>query len=264
MSQTYTTCPECSGTRTKSNDKCLSTNTDTGVYLCHHCGYSGIAQGQKPTNTERKPKTGGVATKSPAKVTAASFKLSDKTLPDTVAEFFSNRGISKNVLERNKIGFNGKEIVFPYIKAGKIVNIKYRSLDKKFRQEAGAEKVFYGLDDIKGQDIAIIVEGEFDKLAFEVTGYLNVISVPDGAPAPNAKLFASKFDYIANCEEELKHVKKFYLAVDNDEPGQKLQEELARRLSPEKCWIMTYPKGCKDINDVLVKHGETAIMECYV
>ncbi|MGR3219195.1 MAG: toprim domain-containing protein, partial [Candidatus Anammoxibacter sp.] len=255
----YSVCPECSHTRKKSNDKCLSTNDETGAFFCHHphCGYKGNINSQGRGSMERKTKTGSVAIKT-------SLRLPGKPLPEHIVKVFQERGISQSVLERNKIKFNGREILFPYFRNGEIVNIKYRGKDKSFRQEKGTEKIFYGLDDIKGQDIAIIVEGEFDKLAFEVAGYTNVISVPDGAPAPNAKSFASKFNYIPNCEEELKHVNKFYLAVDNDEPGQKLQEELARRLSPEKCWIMTYPDGCKDINDVLVKHGATKIMQCYV
>lgn len=46
-----------------------------------------------------------------------------------------------------------------------------------------AEKVFYGYDDVKDWDQVIIVEGEMDKLALEVAGYRNVVSVPDGAPS---------------------------------------------------------------------------------
>ena len=40
-----------------------------------------------------------------------------------------------------------------------MANVKYRTLDKKFRQVKGAEKILYGLDDAVGQDTIIIVEG---------------------------------------------------------------------------------------------------------
>ncbi|MGR3220244.1 MAG: hypothetical protein ACUZ8H_10565, partial [Candidatus Anammoxibacter sp.] len=89
--QTYSTCPECSANRAKPNDKCLSTNTETGVFNCHHCGHSGVKYGQTQGNMERKTKTGGVATKSQAKAATGSFKLPDKPLPDTIIEFFSKR-----------------------------------------------------------------------------------------------------------------------------------------------------------------------------
>jgi Toprim-like len=49
----------------------------------------------------------------------------------------------------------------------------------------------------------------------------------------------------------LKQVRKFVLAVDADEPGQKLETELARRLGHERCWRISWPHGCKDANDVL-------------
>ena len=43
--------------------------------------------------------------------------------------------------------------------AGEVANVKYRTLDKKFRQVKGADKILYGLDDAIGQDTIIIVEG---------------------------------------------------------------------------------------------------------
>lgn len=44
--------------------------------------------------------------------------------------------------------------------AGEVANVKYRTLDKRFRQVKGADKILYGLDDAVGQDTIIIVEGE--------------------------------------------------------------------------------------------------------
>jgi len=52
------------------------------------------------------------------------------------------------------------------------------------------------------------------------------------------------------------------LAVDSDAPGYKLREELARRIGVEKCWIMDYPEGCKDANDVLVRHDKGKLQKC--
>src|SRR5258706_15344597 len=36
-----TTCCQCSHLRKKSAFKCLNVNVDTGLWLCHHCGWSG-------------------------------------------------------------------------------------------------------------------------------------------------------------------------------------------------------------------------------
>ncbi len=256
MTQTYSICPECSHNRKKRGDRCLSTNTATGAYLCHHCGYSGNNGERKrmPTATEKEFQTSQPMEKK-------EIKLPSTSLPDNVVGFFKDRHISEDVLKRNTIGYKEGSITFPYFKNGEIVNIKYRSQNKKFRQEAGAEKVFYGLDDIAGHEEIIIVEGEIDKLSFEVAGYKNVLSVPDGAPSLTAKSYESKFSYIQNCEKELEGVKKIILAVDADEPGKKLEAELVRRLGPERCWRVQWSDGCKDANEVLTRHGKARLIQ---
>lgn len=234
-------CPKCSHLRTRRNQntKCLSINTETGAFKCHHphCDHQGYLDGtgKLPPAPKAKPK----------------IKLPESDLPEWASLIFKSRGISPEVLKRNNIKANNKEIIFPYFRDGKVVNAKYRSRDKKFRQESGADKIFYGLDDIVDQKEVIIVEGEFDKLALEQASYLNVISVPDGAPDVKSKNYASKFSYLENCEEELKHVEKFIIAVDEDPAGKLLETELVRRLGPEKCFIATWPENCKDANDAL-------------
>lgn len=59
-------------------------------------------------------------------------------LNEDCLKFFEIRGISKATLKRNRIGMQmrGKQphIAFPYFRDGKLVNVKYRSLDKKFSQ----------------------------------------------------------------------------------------------------------------------------------
>jgi hypothetical protein len=44
-------------------------------------------------------------------------------------------------------------------------------------------QIFYGWDDIEGQEQIIVVEGEIDKLSLEEAGFQNATSVPNGAPA---------------------------------------------------------------------------------
>ena len=87
--------------------------------------------------------------------------------PDFI-KHFAERGISEQTLKRNKVaqeqtwmpgGSKGPAIAFPYQRDGEVVNVKYRTLDKSFRQVKGAEKILYGLDDVVGQDTIIIVEG---------------------------------------------------------------------------------------------------------
>jgi len=125
---------------------------------------------------------------------------------------------------------------------------------------AGAERVLYGIDDII-TDGLIWVEGEMDRLSIETAGYRSCVSVPDGAPAVTSKNYAAKFSYLDTAQDILEKVEKHFLAVDADAPGQRLQEELTRRLGAEKCYVVRWPDGCKDANDTLVKHGAGAIVD---
>src|SRR5690606_14475026 len=62
--------------------------------------------------------------------------------------------------------------------------------------------------------------------------------------------------------ERLEDVKEWIIAVDADGPGRRLEDELARRLGREKCRRVVWPVGCKDANEVLVKHGALKLREC--
>lgn len=258
-----TTCPACSHTRAKSTQKCLNVNLDTGVFFCHHCGHSGKAPeyGNKiapvfPRVTQDKPKA------------YAKPEIKVEGMTTAALDWFAKRGITPSVLERNQITLSKvfmpqvsqevTAIAFPYRKNGEVVNCKYRDHAKNFRMSTGAERTLYGYDDI--ESTTIIVEGEMDKLAVEVAGFTNCVSVPDGAPAPNTKNIESKFDWLN--DEKLESVQRWVIAVDNDAPGQRLQDELVRRFGSEKCLLVTWPDGCKDANDVLVNLGADTLHEC--
>lgn len=255
-----TTCPQCSPTRKKKSYPCLNVNIDRGMYNCWHCGWSGsIGKGNymKPyvtgTKNYRKPE----------------FKA--QLLTEAGMKYLEERGITPEVAARNQLTMTNKYmpqreeevpcIAFPFVKNGEIVNVKYRDRNKYFTQESGAEKTWYKYDDIDPK-ATIITEGEFDALALEVAGFRHAISVPDGAPTGNATNFEKKFSYLDVEDPSIESVEKFILAVDNDVPGRKLEEELARRLGKERCYRVQWPEDCKDANDVLIKLGREALSDC--
>jgi len=250
-------CPKCSHQRKKKKEPCLSINTDTGVFICHHCQWSGKIREKKIREI---------------KYIKPEYKNNTK-LTNKVVKYFESRAISQEAIKRNKISEDivympqvqekRKVIRFNYFREGECINIKYRDSEKNFKQVAGAEKIFYGLDDIKDDNHVVIVEGEFDKLSFDTIGLTNCVSVPDGAPNANVKNMQSKFSYIDNCYEYFENKERVYIAVDNDKNGRRLLEEISRRLGRERCWIIDFPEGCKDANDVLVKHGQQALYNCY-
>ena len=253
-----TTCPQCSHTRKKKNYPCLNVNTLKGVWHCHHCGWSG-GLGTGVINRSAPP----------SRRVYHRPEFRPAALSEGAMTFFHKRGITTDVLIRNRIALERvwmpqieeevQAIAYPYFKGGEIVNVKYRDNNKNFRQVAGAEKIVYKYDDID-DDRTIIVEGEMDALALEVAGLRHAISVPDGAPTPDSKNLDLKFEYLD--DERFDKVKQFVLAVDSDEPGRKLEDELARRLGRDKCLRVAWPEDCKDANDVLVRHGAETLRHC--
>lgn len=251
------TCPHCSHTRKKKGYPCLNVNTIKGAWNCWHCGWAGgLSQGEYTRPTLQKQKT----------FVKPEFKPA--TLSDAAFEWFKSRGITVDVLIRNRISMSRvwmpqiedevTAVAFPYLRAGEVVNCKFRDGSKNFRQVAGAEKILYKVDDIA--PVTIICEGEMDALSLEVAGFQNTVSVPDGAPSPKSKNFETKFEFLD--EPTLANVETFILAVDNDEPGKRLEDELSRRLGRERCRRVSWPEGCKDANEVLMTHGAAVLKEC--
>lgn len=211
-----------------------------------------------------------------------------------VLAWFEERGISKGNLEAMNVysgqqvsigsppeskvvpSETGEIIVFPYMLGTEPVNHKYRGRGKTFFQDAGGQKILYNvnvLDDpqlTEGRFPLTIVEGEIDLLSALEAGNPFVVSVPDGAPPAHGKPVDIdafdpehdvKYQYIVREWEKLKKIKRLIIAVDNDGPGLRLAEELVRRLGRDRCSFVTYPEGCKDFNDVLLKHGPAKISE---
>ena len=66
-------CPQCSHTRKKKNDKCLSVNLDKQSWFCHHCGWKG-----KLLEKIEKIKTAFVAKKLPQRTGTTMFLFKHK------------------------------------------------------------------------------------------------------------------------------------------------------------------------------------------
>ena len=258
-----TTCPECSATRKHHrNARCLSVNIDAEVWICHHCGWNGTL------------KTGtGQRYESPTRTHYAKPRIHRLTpLPEKIIAWFYARGIPERVLATHRIGwgemyFGELEsqawcVQFPYYRNGELINVKYRTLDKRFRMATGAERILYGLDEIQGNKTLIWVEGEMDRLSVDVAGFTACVSVPDGAPDAKSQQYESKFNFLQSAETQLTEIETHILAVDNDANGLRLEYELSRRLGVEKCRRVVWPDGCKDANDVLVKHGAQQLALC--
>lgn len=240
------TCPKCSQDRKKKNDKCFDLKFDNAgvVWKCHHCDWKGgfKERGLEPATKQytrpTKPKTKDDNTK--------------------VYEWMLKRGIKKETAEKFKVGYNGKEIVMPVYRNGELINVRYRTHDKKFRQEKNSEPVFYGIDvadSFDDKSKIAITEGEFDCMCITQLG-TPAVSVPSGAQI-------GKMEYIDNCYDWIDGFSQIIIAVDSDTKGKALKDELVRRLGAERCVIVEFEKyDCKDANDALLNNRlEQAIEE---
>ena len=255
--KTQGTCPLCSSSRQPKNQKlkCASYDWERGLGTCHNCNTTfQLHTYQRKGNSEKiyiKP------TEEPKMYLAEPGSK--------VVKWFKTRGISEKTLKDLKVsegpefmpqtGKSENTIKFNYMMGDTLINIKYRDGKKNFKLYKGAEKIFYNINSIIGYDTCIIVEGEMDVLSFHEAGLPNVISVPNGAT-----LNSNNLDYLDNCIDYFEDKEKIILAVDNDEPGQALQQELIRRLGAEVCFTVDF-KDCKDANEYLLKHGKENLIQ---
>ena len=253
--KTQGVCPLCSADRKPANQKmkCSSYDWETGLGTCHNCNSTfQLHTYQRKGNSQKEY----------IRPTEINIIPIENT---KVESWFKSRGISKKTIQDLKVS-EGKEwmpqtqneentIKFNYFIGEQLVNIKYRDARKNFKLYKGAEKVFYNINNIVGYDTCIIVEGEMDVLSFHEAGIYNSISVPNGAT-----LNSNNLDYLDNCIDYFDDKEKIILAVDKDEPGQALQQELVRRLGAEVCFLIDF-QDCKDANEYLLKYGKEKLRE---
>lgn len=247
-------CPACHHSRKHKHDRSLSVDVEKGLFNCHNCNFSGTAMVHVAPDRPRK------VYKRPA--------LIEKAPSSQAVKWFASRGISEATLKTAGVTegmhfvpqVNGERncICFNYYRAGELVNVKYRDGAKNFSMAGGAELIFYNLNALEAHSGAcIIVEGEMDALTILEAGTgIPVLSVPNGASKGSQKL-----EYLDNCWQEFEECTQIILFTDNDEAGLSLRDELARRLGKDRCMTVKYPDGCKDANEVLLKHGKQVLNE---
>ena len=241
-------CPKCKSLGKENwKDNCMSLNLSEGIFNCHKCGYSG---------TVKKTEKMSIVYKQPSKSTL-------KTLTDKGRKFLNDRGITNEVIDRNKIisSKDNRSVVFPYFKDGELVNYKTRGIDGKFFTQAkDAQPIIYNYDGVKGKDRIVICEGEFDSLSWEVAGFNAHTSVNMGAPNVGDKSIDKKLECLTTCYDVFDEAKTIYIATDNDDNGRNLEQELIRRFGADKCRIVDF-KPFKDANEVLLQEGKESLLE---
>ena len=168
-----------------------------------------------------------------------------------VMEWLKGRGLTDKTLADFKIAEKiqgGKTYaVFPYLRDGVLVNVKYRNVAEKkdMRQEGGAEPCLFGwhLIDPKCRTVAI-TEGEIDAMSLHQCGI----------PALSVNAGAGNHQWLENDWDRLDRFSEILLFLDSDEAGQKGAQELAKRIGADRCKIVKIP--AKDANEYLQAGAE--------
>ena len=247
-------CPLCSSNRKPENRKakCAMYDWERGLGTCMNCN--------EVFQLHTFKRKGGND-----KVYNKPKKIANPLLSNKVIKWFEGRGISNSTLIKMKITEGqefmpqtGKEentIQFNYFINNELINIKYRDGKKNFKLVKGAEKIFYNIDSTVGHDYMVIVEGEMDALSFVEAGISSVISVPNGATVSNNNL-----EYLDNCIDYFENKEKIILAVDQDEAGENLKQELIRRLGAETCFTCDFGVH-KDANEFLIHNSSDMLSD---
>lgn len=146
-----------------------------------------------------------------------------RNLPDRLRRYLRSRGLSNEIIDRHRLGWNGQRITMPI--PGPDGRVAFFRLARdpdappsgpKMLASPGSRVELYGWEVLRRRPERLVVaEGEFDRLVLESQGFEAVTSTGGALSFPRAAL---RF---------LAQVPELYLAFDRDRAG----EEGARRLA---------------------------------
>jgi twinkle protein len=242
-------CPFCN-----DREKKFGVNLDMGSFNClreNNCGVSGsFYELQKRLgDTPVMINTDNVFHKRESKKFVKP-KTNTNGLTEEIYRWFKTRCISEKTLTEFKVTQKDNAICFNYFKNGELVNIKYRTLDKKFWQEKNTEPTLYNMDRCNQSHELYICEGEIDCMSFWESGIKNCVSIPQGTKDLNWITY--QWDFLNQFE-------KIYLVFDQDEAGQEMIDEIATRLGKWRVSNIILP--AKDANDCLMRFGKESLFQ---
>lgn len=175
--------------------------------------------------------------------------LSSLSVGSPVMNYLVNeRKLTSETVHAYKISERGREIVFPYLRDGEIIFVKYLKLErvdgkKHMYIEANCEPCLFGWHLVPTYARTVtICEGEIDAISLYQYG-ISALSVPFGAGGGN------KQQWIENEFERLVIFDEIYLCLDPDVEGKAATAVLVERLGRHRCRIVKLP--LHDANECL-------------
>lgn len=196
------------------------------------------------------------------------MKINIKPLSTASRDYLETRGIMPEAVAQlghlvaTQVGEHGEEaLAFRHHVDGRDHkdHFHFRALgSKRFFQSKGTRRRLWNNECLANNpETVLITEGHIDAITLMAIGYINTMSVPDGAPDDEIETPVTKYDYLKPVDWTA--IKTVILAVDSDVPGQLLRDDLALRIGRSRCKFVRWPRGCKDANDTLMAHGHEAV-----
>lgn len=252
-------CPNGSGHSNGDKNSSMSWHKEANQFHCFTCGikidiYEYYKTYEKRSHSEIMEMFSSGDTSSINTKLKPNFATGTIT-PDQITYLNKQRGLSLKTIEHFKLGNDNGNISIPYYNQGNVVGVKVKNLKNskpKYLSITGSEFGLFNRDNLIQEEALMITEGEFDCMALMEVGYKNVSSIGTGGSSVD-KLLSTERDY-------LKGFKALIILGDNDEVGQSMK----KRFIKEFGFLVKLPNkenfmGCKDVNEVLLKHGKAQV-----
>lgn len=185
---------------------------------------------------------------------------------DAAVEYMKTRGISEVVTKHYGITTKQDQenvIVFPFFdEEGTMQFVKYRKTDFDKERDSSKEwcladckPILFGMDrcDPKISDTLVLTEGQIDSLSVAECGIPNAVSVPTGALG---------FTWVPYCWDFLSKFKTLIVFGDYEKEHITLLKEMSQRFHGTVKHVKEDDyRGCKDANELLMKHGKVAVIQ---
>ena len=186
---------------------------------------------------------------------------------EAVYSYLKLRGISESTVDsldicQDKHG----NIVFNYYDLNDVLTmVKYRPSHKIVKgsgeaknwcqKGADTKPLLFNMNRVNPSQPLLICSGELDCAAAYEAGWVNSVSIPLGDG--NTKWIECNFDW-------LETIDNIIIAADNDESGRKYLSDIVPRLGSWRTKVVQVPEDCKDLNEVLYKHGKDDLLSIIV
>ena len=194
---------------------------------------------------------------------------------EEVYRYLESRKLSRRTVDRANLGADDKgEMAFLYYdQDDQLLTVKYRPAHKVVKggqqskcwcqSGASTTPLLWNMNRVNPElHTLAITEGELDTLALLEAGFPNAVSVPFGA---------SSLTWIDHNFEWLSQFDEIILCGDRDEPGQKMNAEVMKRLGAHRCKTLQIPESylegetgrqhpVKDCNEILYWFGRDYLL----